>query len=82
MKMLYSVSEQGIGDKKMQLDGFIQSVYEMQNRADERKKEDMELKYQRFFFYPIAITTLKMAGDMTYGIMLALSLMSSIHIGG
>ncbi len=82
MKMLFSVSEQGIGDKKMQLDGFIQSVYEMQNRADERKKENMELKYQRFFFYPIAITTLKMAGDLTYGIMLALSLMSSIRMGG
>ena len=82
MKMLYSVSEQGIGDKKMQLDNFIGSVYEMQSRADEKRKENMELKYQRFFFYPIAITTLKMAGDLTYGIMLALSLMSSIHIGG
>lgn len=82
MKMLYSVSEQGIGDKKMQLDNFIESVYDMQSRADEKKKETMELKYQRFFFYPIVITTLKMAGDLTYGIMLSLTLMGSIHMGG
>lgn len=82
MKMLYSVSEEGIGDKKMQLDNFIESVYDMQVRADKKRKEGMELSYQRFFFYPLAITTLKMAGDLTYGMVLALTLFGSMQIGG
>ena len=82
MKLLYSIAENGTMDKNIQLNNLIESIQKMQERSDEILNERNAFEHRRYFSYPMAVTTIKLALDCTYGMLLALNFIGSVTVIG
>ena len=69
-------------DKNIQLNNLIESIQKMQERSDEIMNERNAFEHRRYFSYPMAVTTIKLALDCTYGMLLALNFIGSVTVIG
>lgn len=78
MKMLYSISENGVGNSDQQIKNLIDSVNKLQSKADELNNESIAFKMKMIFSYPVAFASLKLMLDMTVGLFFILQVLSQI----
>ena len=74
MKMLYSLSESGVGDAKTQIENLIRHVQTLEEKEASLRNENIIFKMRTISFYPVAATSVKMLVDMLVGMLLTLSL--------
>lgn len=74
MKMLYSLSESGVGDADTQIENLIRHVHVLKEKEASIRNEDIIFGMRSISFYPVAATSVKMLVDMTAGMLLILSL--------
>ena len=76
MKMLYTISEAGTGDAKVQIHNLLGRVQEMRNRAAERKNEQASFKVRMLYSYPVFGASVKLLGDLLVGMMFLFEMLS------
>ena len=76
MKMLYTISEAGTGDAKVQIHNLLGRVQEMRNRAAERKNEQASFKVWMLYSYPVFGASVKLLGDLLVGMMFLFEMLS------
>ena len=74
MKMLYSLSESGVGDAKTQIENLIRHVQTLEEKEASLRNENVIFGMRTISFYPVAATSVKMLVDMTVGMLLVLNL--------
>lgn len=82
MQMLYTVSETGNGDIKVQMENLMKRIFQMQENAEKLMQEHTKFKMEVLFSYPMAATCIKMAVDMTFGMVIMLAMLGNMQIGG
>lgn len=80
MKMLYSISENGVGDSDQQIKNLIESVNKLQGKADELNNESIAFKMKMIFTYPVLVASLKLLVDMTVGLLVTLQILGQLAV--
>lgn len=78
MKMLYSISESGVGNAQEQINNLLKHIGEMQDAADKVLDENTNFKMKLIFNYPTGVAAAKMLIDMTVGMVLMFQLFGAI----
>lgn len=78
MKMLYSISESGVGDAKVQIHNLLGQMNKMQEQADSLTAENALFKMHMIFSYPVFAAAVKMLVDMTIGMFVMFQIMGSV----
>ena len=79
MKMLYSISEAGVGSAQEQITNLLKNISEIQEQADKIQDENAAFKMRLIFSYPVAAAAVKMLIDMTVGMVAMFQLFGAIH---
>lgn len=74
MKMLYSISEAGVGDVQIQIENLVRHVHKLQEKEADLRNADVSFKMRTLCYYPIAGTTLKLLVDMLTATLLIFTL--------
>lgn len=82
MQMLYAAAETGNGDVSTQVENLILRIQEMQENARKVSGERAKFKLDMIFSYPMAAACAKMAVDMTFGMVIMLSMLGNMQLGG
>lgn len=82
MQMLYAVAENGNGDVDVQVEHLIRRIHEMQKQVQEAAGDHAKFKMDIVFSYPMAAACIKMAVDMTFGMVVMLTMLGSMQLGG
>ena len=78
MKMLYSISESGVGNAGEQIHNLQKHMNEMQEMADRVMDENTSFRMQMLFNYPIGMAAVKMLVDMTVGMVVMFQIFGGI----
>lgn len=78
MKMLYSISEAGVGSAQEQITNLLKNISEMQEQADKVQDENASFKMKLIFNYPAAAAATKMMIDMIIGMVVMFQLFQTI----
>ncbi len=78
MKMLYAISESGVGNAEEQLHNLQKHIYEMQEKADRITDEQKSFRMQLIFNYPAGMAAAKMLVDMTVGMVVMFQIFRGI----
>lgn len=78
MKMLYSISENGIGNSDQQIKDLIESVNKLQGKADELNNESIAFKMKMIFSYPVIFASIKLTLDLTVGLLFIFQVLAQI----
>ncbi len=78
MKMLYSISESGTGNAKVQINNLLGHMGKMQEQADGLIAEHALFKMRMIFSYPVFAAAVKMMVDMTIGMFVMFQIMGSV----
>ena len=78
MKMLYSISENGVGDSDQQIKNLIESVNKLQGKADELNNESIAFKMKMIFSYPVLVASLKLLVDMSVGLLVTMQIFGQL----
>ena len=82
MQMLFVVSETGNGDVKQHMENLTERIFHMQEDARKLADEHAKFKMDVIFSYPMAATCIKMAVDMTFGMVVMLAMLGNMNMGG
>ena len=78
MKMLYSISESGVGNAQEQIANLLKHISEMQEAADKVIDKNTNFKMRMVFDYPVGAAAVKMLIDMNIGMLVIFQLFGAI----
>ena len=78
MKMLYSISESGVGNAQEQIANLLKHISEMQEAADKVIDKNTNFKMRMVFNYPVGAAAVKMLIDMNIGMLVIFQLFGAI----
>lgn len=78
MKLMHTVSENGTGNVRVQMNHLLKRVNEMQERADEMQNQAAAFRMKLLFSYPIFGATAKLLLDLTVGMFVMFGLLGTM----